>query len=241
MTGHTCKTIATCVDALDWETIATDLGRNGVALTGRLLSDKTCHALAASYERDDIFRSRIVMSRHGFGSGEYKYFRYPLPDPIEILRQTFYPHLAPIANDWMAKLGIGHRYPADLTGMLERCREAGQSRPTPLLLKYGPGDYNCLHQDLYGEQAFPIQLVVLLSSPGKDFSGGEFVVTEQRPRMQSRVEVVPLEKGHGALFAVNERPRDGKRGYYRVKMRHGVSRLREGNRFTAGVIFHDAR
>lgn len=240
MFGNTSKAIAKRVDALDWATIADDLGRDGVALTGRLLSGGASDALAASYTRDDIFRSRIVMSRHGFGSGEYKYFRYPLPDPVETLRQAVYPHLAPIANDWMAKLGLDHRYPPDLTGMLRRCNAAGQSRPTPLLLKYGPGDYNCLHQDLYGEQAFPIQLVILLSAPGEDFSGGEFVVTEQRPRMQSRAEVVPLEKGHGALFAVNERPKEGKRGYYRVKMRHGVSRLRVGQRITAGVIFHDA-
>ncbi len=229
------------VNALDWAQIADDLGRDGVALTGRLISDEVCDTLSALYGNDKSFRSRVVMARHGFGSGEYKYFDYPLPQPIDALRLALYTHLAPIANSWMEAMGVAHRYPDTLEEMLARCHGAGQSRPTPLLLKYGPGDYNCLHQDLYGEQAFPIQIVILLSTPGEDFVGGEFVLTEQRPRMQSRTEVVPLMKGHGALFAVNERPKEGKRGYYRVKMRHGVSRLRSGERYTAGIIFHDAK
>lgn len=229
------------VSALDWTQIAENLGRDGVALTGRLISDAACNALSTLYDADKVFRSRVVMARHGFGSGEYKYFSYPLPQTINALRLALYANLAPIANSWMEAMGLAHRYPETLEEMLARCHEAGQSRPTPLLLKYGPGDYNCLHQDLYGEQAFPIQMVVLLSTPGKDFTGGEFVLTEQRPRMQSRAEVVPLMKGHGALFAVNERPKEGKRGHYRVKMRHGVSRLRSGERYTAGIIFHDAK
>lgn len=228
------------VSALDWTQIAENLSRDGVALTGRLISDGACDALSKLYDADKVFRSRVVMARHGFGSGEYKYFSYPLPQTIDALRLALYAKLAPIANSWMEAMGLTHRYPETLEEMIARCHEAGQSRPTPLLLKYGPGDYNCLHQDLYGEQAFPIQMVVLLSTPGEDFTGGEFVLTEQRPRMQSRAEVVPLMKGHGALFAVNERPKEGKRGYYRVKMRHGVSRLRSGERYTAGIIFHDA-
>ncbi len=228
------------VNALDWAQIANDLDRDGLALTGRLISDAVCDTLSALYDTDESFRSRVVMARHGFGSGEYKYFSYPLPQTIDALRLALYKQLAPIANSWMKAMGAAHRYPDTLEEMLARCHETGQSRPTPLLLKYGPGDYNCLHQDLYGEQAFPIQIVILLSAPGEDFVGGEFVLTEQRPRMQSRAEVVPLMKGHGALFAVNERPKEGKRGYYRVKMRHGVSRLRSGERYTAGIIFHDA-
>lgn len=236
-----CERLSRRVNTLDWGRIADDLGRDGLALTGRLISDGACDTLSALYDADKAFRSRVVMARHGFGSGEYKYFSYPLPQTIDALRLALYAKLAPIANSWMEAMGLAHRYPGTLEEMLARCHEVGQLRPTPLLLKYGPGDYNCLHQDLYGEQAFPIQMVILLSTPGKDFTGGEFVLTEQRPRMQSRAEVVPLMKGYGALFAVNERPKEGKRGYYRVKMRHGVSRLRSGERYTAGIIFHDAK
>ena len=228
------------VAALDWECIGEDLDAQGFATTGALLGAEACHALAKDYDDNEKFRSHVVMRRHGFGEGEYKYFAYPLPGPIERLRQTVYPRLAPIANRWMAAMGLKHRYPDTLDQFLARCHEAGQQRPTPLLLKYRAGDYNCLHQDLYGEQVFPIQLAILLSEPGAAFEGGEFVLTEQRPRMQSRAEVVPLAKGEGVLFAVNERPKRGTRGTYRVKMRHGVSRVRRGHRYTTGIIFHDA-
>ena len=228
------------VATLDWTQAGQDLDAQGYALTGALLDAETCDALAGSYDDDQRFRSHVIMRRHGFGEGEYKYFTYPLPDPIERLRQSVYPCLAPIANRWMEALGIEHRYPDTLDQFRARCHEAGQLRPTPLLLKYQAGDYNCLHQDLYGEQVFPIQLAILLSEPGQDFEGGEFVLTEQRPRMQSRAEVVPLAKGAGVLFAVSERPKRGARGTYRVKMRHGVSRIRRGHRYTTGIIFHDA-
>ena len=227
--------------ALDWPAIARDLDTYGCARIPGLLIAAECESLAALYANNALFRSRIVMARHGFGRGEYQYFAYPLPDPVQTLRAAFYPQLAPIANGWNARMGMPVRYPAQHEAFLQRCHAAGQTRPTPLLLSYGPGDYNCLHQDIYGEHVFPLQLAVLLSRPGRDFSGGEFVLTEQRPRMQSRVEVVPLEQGDAVVFAVRERPVAGTRGDYRVAMRHGVSRLHGGRRFTLGVIFHDAQ
>ena len=193
------------------------------------------------YAADAPFRSRVVMARHGFGRGEYKYFAYPLPPAIAALRSALYPPLAPIANRWNEQMGIEVRFPSDHTEFLARCHKAGQLKPTPLLLQYGPGDYNCLHQDLYGEHVFPLQVAILLSEPGADFTGGEFVLTEQRPRMQSRAEVVPLRQGDGVLFPVHHRPVQGTRGVYRVTMRHGVSRLRSGRRHTLGIIFHDAK
>ncbi len=225
------------VDALDWARIDAELDEFGVARTGPLLPAETCAALAASYETAE-FRSRVVMARHGFGSGEYKYFADPLPETVAALREAVYPHAARTANRWADRLGA-EPLPESLGEMLERCHAAGQVRPTPLLLKYAAGDYNCLHQDLYGAIAFPLQLVVLLNDPA-GFDGGELVLTEQRPRMQSRAEVVTLRQGEGALFATSERPRRGAKGDYRVKMRHGVSRLRSGSRMTLGVIFHDA-
>jgi len=234
------STIVDRVNALDWSTLTRDLDTYGVTQAGQVLTSLECDGLKALYDEDALFRSRVDMRRHGFGEGEYKYFAYPLPKIVQTLRSAIYPRLAPIANSWMAAMSRDHRYPPSLSDMLNRCRAAGQTRPTPLLLKYGTGDFNCLHQDLYGEIAFPIQLVLLLDEPGEDFTGGEFVLSEQRPRMQSRAEVVPLLKGHAALFAVNERPKAGVRGIYRVKMRHGVSRVRTGTRQTAGIIFHDA-
>jgi uncharacterized protein len=229
------------VAAIDWNRIADDLGGQGSAVLENLLTPDECRAIAALYEDDGRFRTRVVMARHGFGKGEYKYFAYPLPDLVADFRTALYPHLAPIANGWNERMGIEQRYPAGHAAFLQRCHEAGQSRPTPLLLQYGPGDYNCLHQDLYGELAFPLQVAILLSEPGRDFTGGEFVLTEQRPRMQSRPEVVPLRQGDGVVFAVHHRPVQGTRGTYRVNMRHGVSRLRSGQRHTLGVIFHDAK
>lgn len=225
---------------LDWNALARDLDDLGFATTGRILSDDQADALRESYDRDELFRSRVVMKRHGFGEGEYKYFRYPLPDLLADLRHSVYPQLVPIANRWAGRMGLDHSYPETLDAMLANCHAAGQTRPTPLLLKYGAGDYNCLHQDLYGPRVFPIQLAILLSEPGRDFKGGEFVLTEQRPRMQSKAEVVPLRKGHGVLFAVSQRPKEGTRGTYRVNQRHGVSRIRSGSRYTLGIIFHDA-
>jgi hypothetical protein len=206
----------------------------------RLLSRKECEALTALYSHNDLFRSRIVMAQHGFGRGEYKYFSYPLPDVIAELRTVFYPHLVPIANRWNTAMGINVRYPDKHEDFIERCHRAGQTKPTPLMLQYGPDDYNCLHQDLYGEHVFPLQLAILLSEPHKDFTGGEFVMTEQRPRMQSRPMVVSLQQGDGIVFAVHHRPVQGTRGVYRVTLRHGVSRIRSGHRHTVGVIFHDA-
>jgi hypothetical protein len=228
------------VAGLDWQSTSRELDEVGVATTGRLLTPEQCGKLRALYPDDSRFRSHVVMKRHGFGEGEYKYYANPLPNVISGLREAFYPHLAPIANEWYSRMGVKCRFPPTLKTFLDQCHADGQKRPTPLLLKYGPGDYNCLHQDLYGEHVFPIQLVILLSEPGKDFAGGEFVMTEQRPRMQSRAEVVPLALGHGALFTVNDRPKAGSRGDYRVKMRHGVSRVRSGERYTTGIIFHDA-
>jgi hypothetical protein len=229
------------VAVLDWTRIAADLDARGYAATTALLTPAECAALAGRYDDDAAFRSRIVMARHGFGRGEYKYFCYPLPDLIAALRTALYPRLAPVANRWAERLRSPERYPPEHAAFLRRCHDAGQTRPTPLLLKYGPDDYNCLHQDLYGELAFPLQVAILLSAPGRDFSGGEFVLVEQRPRMQSRAEVVPLGQGEAVIFAVNHRPVAGARGDYRVALRHGVSRLRAGTRFTVGVIFHDAK
>ena len=227
--------------ALDWQRIASDLDEHGCATTGPLLPAEACAQLVDSYEDDARFRSKIVMARHGFGQGEYKYFAAPLPQTIATLRARFYPPLAEIANRWNERLAITQRFPDKLDVFLARCHKAGQTRPTPLLLKYGPGDYNCLHQDLYGEHVFPLQLAILLSDPKRDFTGGEFVLTEQRPRRQSRVEVVPLGRGEGVIFPVHHRPAAGTRGTYRVTMRHGVSRLRSGHRMTLGIIFHDAK
>ena len=225
----------------DWDRVGSSLNDHGNAVLEKLLTQTDCERLAARYGDDDGFRSRIVMSRHGFGRGEYKYFSYPLPEPIASLRTSLYPPLAAIANDWNARLGIELRYPPAHADFLVRCHKAGQSRPTPLLLQYGPDDYNCLHQDVYGDLVFPLQVAILLSEPGRDFTGGEFVITEQRPRMQSRAEVVPLRQGDAVIFAVRHRPVKGARGDYRVNLRHGVSRIRSGHRHTVGIIFHDAK
>ena len=229
------------VAALDWRRIAQDLDDSGNALIPGLLGASDCRDVAGWYAEDARFRSRVVMASHGFGRGEYKYFSYPLPPLIESLRAALYPQLAPIANRWNDRLRVAMRYPPTLTRFLAGCHEAGQTRPTPLLLQYGVGDYNCLHQDLYGEWVFPLQVTILLSEPGEDFTGGKFVITEQRPRMQSRPEVVPLRRGDAVIFAVHHRPVSGTRGVYRVNLRHGVSRLRSGHRHTLGVIFHDAK
>ena len=228
------------VMTIDWQHISDELGAHGCAIIPQLLQPKQCSALVDLYTDKDLFRSRVVMSRHGFGRGEYQYFKYPLPDLVASLRASLYPQLAPIANRWNELLRDEVRFPAEHAEFIERCHAAGQSRPTPLLLQYEADDYNCLHQDLYGEHVFPLQVAVLLSQPGKDFTGGEFVLTEQRPRMQSRAQVVPLEQGDAVVFAVHHRPVQGTRGIYRVNMRHGVSRLRSGHRHTLGVIFHDA-
>jgi len=233
--------IAARVETIDWPRAEGELDGQGCAVLKGLLSPGECRALAALYPDDKHFRSRVVMSRHGFGRGEYKYFSYPLPDVIAELRPRLYARLAGVANRWNEAMGIDIRYPARHDDFLKRCRDAGQTRPTPLLLQYEAGDYNCLHQDLYGEQVFPLQVAILLSEPGRDFAGGEFVLTEQRPRMQSRAEVVPLTQGDAVAFAVHHRPVQGTRGTYRVNLRHGVSRLRSGRRHTVGVIFHDAK
>jgi hypothetical protein len=232
--------VASVLD-LDWGRVANDLDACGSAAIESLVEPEECRALAAMYDEDERFRARIVMGRHGFGRGEYKYFSYPLPDPVAELRAAVYPRLAPIADRWNEALGIDVRYPAEHAGFLARCHAAGQTKPTPLLLRYEADDFNCLHQDLYGEHVFPLQLAILLSEPGRDFTGGEFVMTEQRPRMQSRVEVVPLRQGDGVVFAVSHRPVRGARGIYRVNLRHGVSRIRSGRRHTLGIIFHDAQ
>jgi hypothetical protein len=226
--------------ALPWPAIARDLDAHGCAHVPGLLPAEACAAVAAGYDADARFRSTVVMARHGFGQGEYRYFAAPLPPLVQRLRETLYPPLAAIANRWAATLGVASRFPETHAEFLARCHAAGQTRPTPLLLRYGPGDYNCLHQDLYGEVWFPLQAAILLSEPGRDFEGGEFVLTEQRPRMQSRAEVVSLRQGDAVVFPVRERPVAGARGSYRVNLRHGVSRLRAGRRLTLGIIFHDA-
>jgi hypothetical protein len=232
---------AAAVQGIDWERVGAELDEHGCATIGPLVRPQQCRSMRALYAGDAPFRSRIVMARHGFGRGEYKYFAYPLPPRIKALRTALYPALAAIANRWNEAMGIEVRYPVRHAQFLDRCRQAGQTKPTPLLLKYAPGDYNCLHQDLYGEHVFPLQVTILLSEPGVDFTGGEFLLTEQRPRMQSRAEVVPLSCGGAVVFPVRERPVKGTRGFYRVNMRHGVSRLRSGERYTLGIIFHDAR
>jgi uncharacterized protein len=234
------KNIAARVKAIDWERVSKDLDAHGGAMIEGLVTREECDALAALYSINDIFRSRVVMARHGFGRGEYKYFSYPLPEIVAALRTALYPRLAPVANRWNEAMRIDVRYPEKHADYIARCHADGQMRPTPLLLQYGAGDYNCLHQDLYGEHVFPLQVTILLSEPERDFTGGEFVLTEQRPRMQSRPEVVPLRQGDAVIFAVNQRPVQGTRGVYRVKLRHGVSRVRSGHRHTLGVIFHDA-
>jgi uncharacterized protein len=229
------------IDMVDWTTTAVDLNAQGWSLVPDLLTASECDAIAGLYaDGGKGFRSQVVMARHGFGKGEYRYFSYPLPTLVQNLRSAIYPRLAPIANQWNERMGIEARFPEAHSDFLDRCHAAGQQRPTPLLLQYGPGDYNCLHQDLYGEHVFPLQLAILLSEPGEDFQGGEFVLTEQRPRMQSRAEVVPLTKGDAVVFAVNSRPHRGTRGDYRVVLRHGISKLRDGRRHTLGIIFHDA-
>jgi uncharacterized protein len=229
------------VDGYDWNTVGAELQNFGCAVLPKLLTAGECEETAALYPREEHFRSHIHMARHGFGKGEYRYFKYPLPALIDELRTALYPHVAAIANDWNERLRIAARYPQAHADYLKACHKAGQTRPTPLLLQYTAGDYNCLHQDLYGELVFPLQATVLLSAPGRDFSGGEFALTEQRPRMQSRVEVVPLHQGDAVIFAVHHRPVQGSKGTYRVNLRHGVSRLRSGHRHTLGIIFHDAK
>ena len=226
--------------AVDWERVSRDLDARGNVVLQQLLPPDECRALAALYPTDRGFRSRIVMGRHGFGRGEYKYFDYPLPEPVAALRTALYPHLVATANRWNEAMGIAVRYPAEHAEFVARCHAAGQRKPTPLLLQYEAEDYNCLHQDVYGDHVFPVQVAILLSEPGRDFTGGEFVMTEQRPRMQSRAEVVPLRQGDAVAFAVRHRPVPGTRGTYRVNLRHGVSRIRSGRRHTLGIIFHDA-
>lgn len=225
----------------DWRELSAELSNYGSAIIKRLLSLEECQQMASLYLQKGHFRSQIRMAQHGFGKGEYRYFKYPLPDLLGKLRTALYPRLAAVANDWSERMGIDQRYPARLSELLKLCHDAGQTKPTPLLLQYVPGDFNCLHQDLYGDLAFPLQVAILLSEPGKDFTGGEFVLAEQRPRMQSRVEVVPLRQGDAVAFAVHNRPVQGSKGSYRVNLRHGVSRLRSGRRHTLGIIFHDAK
>ncbi|MCZ3378323.1 2OG-Fe(II) oxygenase [Rhizobium sp. AG207R] len=229
------------VDAYDWPSLAGELDGFGCAVLPKLLAPDECNAISRLYPEERHFRSHVIMARHGFGRGEYRYFNYPLPGLLGGLRTALYPRLADIANRWNERMGVEERYPDEHAAFLRQCHEAGQRRPTPLLLQYVPGDFNCLHQDLYGELAFPIQVAILLSEPGRDFTGGEFVLTEQRPRMQSRVDVVPLRQGDAVAFAVHNRPVRGTKGNYRVNLRHGVSRVRSGKRHTVGIIFHDAR
>ena len=228
------------VAAADWAHACTDLDAQGWAISPRLLSDSACEELRRLYDAESGFRNHVVMAKHGFGRGEYKYFDYPLPPLVAELRKLLYPRLVSLANAWSSAMGLEVRFPTDHAEFVQRCHQAGQTRPTPLLLKYGLGDYNRLHQDLYGEHVFPLQVAVLLSTPGIDFTGGEFVMTEQRPRMQSRPMVLPLERGDAAVFAVHQRPVQGVRGFHRVNLRHGVSALRSGRRHTLGIIFHDA-
>jgi len=223
----------------DWSLVTQDLDAGGNAVLESLISAEECRRLAMLYSEPVNFRSRVVMARHGFGKGEYQYFAYPLPDLVAGLRTTLYPRLVPLANRWNEAMGVDVRYPPSHAEFIARCHSAGQRKPTPLLLQYGPGDYNCLHQDVYGEHVFPLQVAILLSAPGQDFTGGEFVMTEQRPRMQSRAEVVPLRRGDAVVFTVRQRPVQGSRGAYRVNLRHGVSRIRSGQRHTLGIIFHD--
>jgi uncharacterized protein len=238
--ASTAASVEARVAAYDWEAIAGELDNYGCAVLPKLLSLEECRSIAALYPDESHFRSHVHMARHGFGKGEYRYFKYPLPDLLGALRAALYPHLAGVASEWNVRMGIDERYPDAYASFLERCHDAGQTRPTPLLLQYVPGDFNCLHQDLYGDLAFPIQVAILLSEPGVDFTGGEFVLTEQRPRMQSRAEVVPLRQGDAVAFAVHNRPVRGSKGNYRVNLRHGVSRVRSGMRHTVGIIFHDA-
>lgn len=226
--------------AVDWNHVSRELSAQGHAVLQHLLAPEECRVLSAMYGQEELFRSRVVMGRHGFGRGEYQYFRYPLPEIVANLRRCVYTRIVPTANQWNETMRLDARYPEEHADFLTRCQKAGQVKPTPLLLQYGVDDYNCLHQDLYGEHVFPLQLAILLSEPGEDFTGGEFVMTEQRPRMQSRPMVVPLRRGDGVLFAVHHRPVRGVRGVYRVKLRHGVSRVRSGHRHTLGIIFHDA-
>ncbi|MGE0007858.1 MAG: 2OG-Fe(II) oxygenase [Parvibaculaceae bacterium] len=240
MTDALPSSMARRVASRDWPALGGEIDRHGCAVVEGLLTAGECRELSASYPDDGHFRSRIVMSRHGFGRGEYKYFAYPLPPLVAALRGALYPPLAAIANRWNEALGETPRFPQEHAAFLERCHKAGQRRPTPLLLQYGEGDYNCLHQDIYGALVFPLQVAFLLSAPSRDFSGGEFVLTEQRPRMQSRAEVPRLGRGDGVIFPVHHRPVRGTRGVYRVNLRHGVSRLQSGRRHTLGIIFHDA-
>jgi len=240
-TNSKAEEIAGRVAALDWSRIEEDLGSFGCATAAALLLPPECRKLTALYSQEDMFRSRIVMARHGFGRGEYKYWEYPLPEIVAALRKALYPPLSGIANRWNKALGINASFPVDHSEYLDRCHRHGQTRPTPLLLQYGEGDFNCLHQDVYGELVFPLQVAFLLSMPEQDFTGGEFVLTEQRPRMQSRAEVVRLNQGDAVIFAVHHRPVQGSRGVYRVNLRHGVSRIRSGHRHTLGVIFHDSK
>ena len=228
------------VAAIEWPDVEADLDAQGAAVIKGLLAPVDCHELSSLYQRDDIFRARVVMARHGFGRGEYRYFDYPLPSLIGVLRESLYAHLAPVANRWYDAMGMTARFPDRHSDFIDRCHAAGQEKPTPLLLQYGAGDYNCLHQDLYGEHVFPLQVAVLLEEPGRDFRGGEFVLVEQRPRMQTRAQVVDLRQGDAVVFAVHHRPVRGTRGFYRVNVRHGVSEMRAGHRHTLGIIFHDA-
>lgn len=233
--------IAPRVDSVDWKRVYHDLDADGHAVLEQLISAEECETLTKLYSQEELFRSRVIMSQHGYGRGEYKYFAYPLPDLIAQIRASVYRYLVPVANRWNQAMKLEVRYPAEHQEFLARCHQAGQTRPTPLLLKYEQDDFNCLHQDLYGDHVFPLQLAILLAQPDKDFTGGEFILTEQRPRMQTRPMVVPLQQGDGVIFAVHQRPVLGTRGSYRVNMRHGVSRIRSGHRHTAGVIFHDAK
>jgi hypothetical protein len=237
----TAVDIGTRIETVDWANASTHLDGRGWTILEKLLTIDECEVVAGLYDNDRRFRSHVVMARHGLGRGEYKYFAYPLPDIVAELRTALYPRLAPIANRWNESLRREVRFPDGLKEFIDRCHRAGQTRPTPLLLQYGAGDFNALHQDVYGEHVFPLQMTILLSEPETDFSGGEFVLTEQRPRMQSRAEVVPLRQGDAVVFAVRDRPAPGTRGIYRVTLRHGVSRLRSGHRHTLGVIFHDAQ
>ena len=238
--GQTTPGIQHRITGLDWERLRAELNTYGAARSGVVLTPSECESLAEDYSLGELYRSRIIMARHGFGSGEYQYFAYPLPSLVQSLREELYERLSPVANAWNEVLSLPTRFPAKHSDYTLLCRQAGQTKPTPLILKYEEGDYNCLHQDLYGELVFPFQAAFLLSKPGEDFTGGEFVLTEQRPRMQSRAEVVPLVQGECAIFPVHHRPVQGTRGVYRTAMRHGVSRLRLGRRFTLGIIFHDA-